>query len=137
MADRYLLDTDILSQLIRDPGSLRKKIADVGEASLCTSIIVACELRFGARKKGTDPLLRRVEQLLTALAVLPLDAGVDGVYADVRFRLESRGQPIGGNDCLIAAHAIHTGCVLVTGNQREFRRVPKLRTEDWTGRGRH
>lgn len=136
MPQRFLLDSDTLSRLIRDPASLASRITTVGAENICTSIVAACELRFGARKKGSESLTRRVEQLLDALEVLSLDNGVDRDYADIRDYLESKGQPIGGNDTLIAAHAIHADCVLVTQNRKEFRRVPRLRIESWIPVGR-
>ena len=128
---RFLLDTNVLSHLVRKPRDLAPKIAAVGEKQVCTSIIVACELRFGARKKASELLTARVEQLLEALDVMPLDGNVDRVYAEIRDALESSGQPIGGNDYLIAAHALAQNCVLVTENVREFRRVPNLAVESW------
>lgn len=136
MPKRYLLDTNILSELIREPARLQANIAAIGEPRLCTSIVNACELRFGAKKKGSKLLSGRVERLLEALEVLPLKDNVAPVYAEIRNHLESRGRPIGGNDYLIAAHAIGENCVLVTQNEREFRRVPNLVTENWLSRGR-
>jgi tRNA(fMet)-specific endonuclease VapC len=131
MPRRYLLDTNVLSELIRTPGRLVERIADIGEANLCTSIVNACELRFGAHKKGSKMLSERVERLLDTLDVMPLDRKVDRVYAEIRSHLESWGRPIGANDYLIAAHALDRGCVLVTQNVSEFRRVPGLATENW------
>ena len=131
MPRRYLLDTNVLSQLIRRPQSLAAKIASVGERNLCTSIVVACELRFGARKKASAELSSRVDQLLETLDVIALDGAIDRVYAEIRDALEATGQPIGGNDYLIAAHALVENCVLVTENVKEFRRVPNLTVESW------
>jgi tRNA(fMet)-specific endonuclease VapC len=131
---RYLLDTNVLSELIRNPATLTAKIAAVGEARICTSIVNACELRFGAEKKGSPLLSSRIDSLLETIDVMALDAGVDRAYAEIRSDLESRGRPIGGNDYLIAAHAIALGCVLVTRNQKEFGRVPGLVTENWLPR---
>jgi tRNA(fMet)-specific endonuclease VapC len=128
---QFLLDTNVLSHLVRRPADLARKIAAVGEKQICTSIVVACELRFGARKKGSDVLTARVGQLLGALKVMPLEGDVDRVYAEIRDSLESSGQPIGGNDYLIAAHALTLDCVLVTENVKEFRRVPNLIVESW------
>ena len=132
---RYLLDTNVLSQLVRDPASLKKKLAATGANAICTSIIAACELRFGARKKRSEVLTQRVDKLLGAIEVLPLEPGTDRIYGEIRAELESKGQPIGANDLLIAAQAIHADCVLVTDNQNEFRRVPGIRTENWLARG--
>ena len=131
MDKRYLLDTNVLSYLIRRPDALVRKIRSVGEESLCTSIVVACELRFGALKKKSQALTARVDQLLDELEVMPLDGDVDRVYASIRARLESSGRPIGGNDYLIAAHALTADCTLVTDNVEEFRRVPNLAVENW------
>jgi tRNA(fMet)-specific endonuclease VapC len=128
---RYLLDTNVLSHLIRQPRDLEPSIARVGEDSVCTSIVVAVELRFGALKKKSAALTARVDELLDRLDVLPLDGNVDRVYAVIRARLESSGRPIGSNDYLIAAHALTTDCTLVTDNAQEFRRVPNLSVENW------
>ena len=98
---------------------------------MCTSVVVACELRYGARKKGSAALTDRVEQLLGSLRVIPLEPGVDRIYAEIRTALESAGRPIGANDLMIAAHALDRGLVLVTGNVDEFGRVPGLAVENW------
>jgi len=134
MPRRYLLDTNILSHLIRRPADVSRKIAAVGEESVCTSVIVACELRFGARKKDSAALAARVDALLDTIAVLPLDSRVDRVYAEIRHKLESAGRPISGNDYLIAAHALVEECTLVTENVKEFRRAPRLTVENWLRR---
>ncbi len=128
----WMLDTDTLSSLVRDPrNAVFDRLLAIEPDAACTSIVVACELRFGARRKGSRVLTLRVGQLLDALAVLPLDAPADAHYADIRVALERAGKPIGNNDLLIAAHARSRGLTLVTHNVREFRRVPGLRVEDW------
>jgi len=127
-----MLDTNALSELIRNPrGALTERLAAIEPDEVCTSIVVACELRFGARRKGSDVLTRRVEQLLGALNVLPLDPPADEHYADIRAALERLGTPIGSHDLFIAAHARSRGLTLVTHNVREFARVPDLNVEDW------
>jgi tRNA(fMet)-specific endonuclease VapC len=131
-----MLDTDILSELIRRPASLQAKVTAIGESRLCTSVINACELRFGARKKASEALSNRVEQLLDTIEVLPLDRNVDRIYAEIRHALEAKGRPIGANDYLIAAHAVEQDCILVTRNSREFKRVPRLMMENWLSRPR-
>jgi len=129
---RFLLDTNILSHLIRNPqGTVALKIGQVGEATVCTSLVVAAELRYGAAKKGSSRLTRQVESVLSVLDVLPLKQPVDDYYALARTRLESKGQPIGGNDLLIAAQALALGYIIVTDNEREFRRVDGLTVENW------
>jgi tRNA(fMet)-specific endonuclease VapC len=131
MADRYLLDTNVLSYLVRWPSELKSKIAAVGEDAVCTSIVAAGELRVGALKKKSPRLTTRVDELLEAMDVIALDDDVDQVYAAVRARLEAVGRPIGGNDYWIAAHALAMGCTLVTDNVQEFRRIANLRVENW------
>lgn len=129
---RYLLDANILSEFIRNPrGLVSKRLAVVGEATVCTSIVVACELRFGARKKGSPRLEERVDEVLASLEVLPLDKESDRHYAEIRTHLSRKGQPIGSNDLLIAAHTLALDLILVTGNVDEFARVPGLSIENW------
>ena len=127
-----MLDTNALSELIRDPhGPLARKLNAQDPDAVCTSIVAACELRFGARRKGSAPLTQRVEQLLQVMTVLPLDTPADEHYADIRATLERSGTPIGSHDLLIAAHARSRGMTLLTRNLREFQRVPGLTVEDW------
>ena len=129
---RYLLDTNILSDLIRNPsGLVMERIRDVGEARVCTSIIVAAELRHGAEKRGSPRLKAQVEAVLDRLEILPFKAPADAVYGVLRSSLETAGQPIGSNDLLIAAHTVTLGCALVTANEREFARIEGLRCENW------
>jgi tRNA(fMet)-specific endonuclease VapC len=129
---RYLADTNILSDLIRNPrGEVARHALRVGEGAIATSIVVACELRFGAAKRQSAVLLGRVDELLAGIEVLPLDPGVDRRYAELRWGLELAGTPIGPNDLLIAAHALSLDLILLTDNVREFSRVPGLRIENW------
>ncbi len=129
---RYLLDTNILSDLLRNPGGrAAQRAALAGAATICTSIIVACELRYGAAKKGSVRLSERIESLLESLEVFPLDKESDRRYAEIRLHLDRKGKPIGPNDLLIAAHALALDLILVTANVEEFSRVPGLRFENW------
>ena len=131
---RYLLDTSIVSTVIRDPqGRVTERIREVGEANVTTSIIVAAELRYGAAKKGSARLTAQVEAVLGALEVLPFEDPADRVYGVLRAGLEQKGQPIGGNDLLIAAQALSLGYTLVTANEREFSKIEDLSCENWLG----
>jgi tRNA(fMet)-specific endonuclease VapC len=128
----FLLDTNILSDLIRQPdGMVAQAIADVGEDAVATSIIVAGELRYGAEKRGSPRLKSKIEDLLSLIAVLPLKDDADACYGRLRADLERRGTPIGANDMLIAAHALTIGATLVTDNIREFERVDGLQLVNW------
>jgi tRNA(fMet)-specific endonuclease VapC len=128
----YLLDTNIISDLIRRPrGLVASRIAEVGEDSICTSVIVAAELRYGAEKSDSKQLAERVVLLLSALEILPLEPPADHRYAEVRHHLATQGTPIGPNDLLIAAQTLAADLTLVTANTREFERVPSMRVENW------
>lgn len=129
---RYLLDTNAVSDLVRHPqGRVAERIRAVSEYEVCTSIIVACELRFGARKKGSRKLTAQLEAILAAISVLPLELPADEEYGKIRAELEGAGTPIGANDLLIAAQALSLGLILVTDNEREFLRIKRLRCENW------
>lgn len=132
MSLRYLLDTNVISALLRQPrGPVAKRIAEAGERAVCTSIVVAAELRYGAEKARSKPLSERVELILSALEILPFEPPADRRYAEIRDHLTRRGTPIGPNDLLIAAHALAAELTVVTSNVREFERVPALRVENW------
>jgi tRNA(fMet)-specific endonuclease VapC len=129
---RYMLDTNVVSDLIRNPqGRAARQIVKVGEDNICTSVIVAAELRYGCAKSGSKRLLKAVEDLLAEINVLPFDVPADLEYAAIRSKLEATGKPIGGNDLLIGAHAYTTGATVVTANTAEFKRIPGLNVENW------
>ena len=129
---RFMLDTNIISDMIRNPaGKAAGAMVREGDAAVCTSIVVASELRYGCARKGSAKLLKKVEDLLAEIPVLPLDVPVDAEYGALRTELEAVGQPIGHNDLFIAAHACVLGAILVTANIGEFTRIRKLKVENW------
>jgi tRNA(fMet)-specific endonuclease VapC len=129
---RYLLDTNVISDLVRHPkGRVARRIRQVGQSNVCTSIIVACESRFGAAKKGSVRLSQQLEVILKGLIVEVFEAPADAAYAALRCDLELKGTLISGNDMLIAAHALTLGATLVTANEREFARIDGLKCENW------
>ena len=105
----WLLDTNIVSDLVRHPRTsrVREHIARIGEGEICTSIIVAAEVRYGIAKGGSGRLARQVERVL-----------------------EREGRPLGGNDLLIAAHTLALGHTLVTADGG-FDRIAELPRENW------
>src|SRR5690349_8752289 len=111
-------------------GNVAERIGTVGGDAVCTSVIVTSELRFGAKKKGSNRLTVQIDMILEGLAILPLQQPADQAYAELRAHLEQCGHPIGQNDMLIAAHALTIDAVLVTDNEREFARVPGLKVEN-------
>lgn len=132
MTARFLLDTNIVSDLVRYPqGRIAAKIGEIGETQVATSIIVAAELRYGAAKKASVRLASQLESVLGALEVIPFEAPADASYGTVRVALEAAGTPIGANDLLIAAQALALEMVLVTDNERKFAPVDGLKVENW------
>ena len=128
----YMLDTNIISDLLRNPkGRAAKRIARIGEDNICTSIIVAAELRYGCAKSGSSRLLEAVEDLLGEIHILPFDVPADAEYGGIRAKLEATGTPIGSNDLLIASHAYAIGATIVTANAGEFKRIRGLKVENW------
>ena len=132
MSQLYLLDTNIISDLLHNPrGEVTRKIKKIGESNICTSIIVASELRFGAAKKGSEKLSQRIDSILSAIEVVAYDTPADFQYAALRNFLEKNGAIIGPNDMLIAAQALSLNLTVVTANIGEFSRVPDLKVVNW------
>jgi tRNA(fMet)-specific endonuclease VapC len=132
---RYLLDTNIVSDLVRNPqGRIAQHIRKIGEGQVCTSIIVAAELRYGAARKQSARLTAQLQAVLGALEILPLEAPADTIYGALRARLEKAGRPIGANDLLIAAQTLALGYTLVTDNEKEFAQIKDLPRENWLRR---
>lgn len=132
MSKLYILDTNIVSELARNPhGIVASRIAEVGPDAICVSIITAAELRYGCAKKGSPKLLAQIEAILGSVQVLALDVPADTEYGGIRAELESAGKPIGPNDLFIAAHAYALEATLVTANVGEFSRIRALTVENW------
>jgi tRNA(fMet)-specific endonuclease VapC len=130
----YMLDTDTASYAISDRSSqVRSRLARVLGNEVCISAITRGELLFGVHRLPPDhPLQTRVRQFLIDIPALPWEADAADHYAEIRYRLERRGQPISPLDMMIAAHAIAAGAILVTNNARHFERVgPPLVLENW------
>ncbi|HVP85244.1 MAG TPA: type II toxin-antitoxin system VapC family toxin [Rhizomicrobium sp.] len=129
---RYLLDTNIVSDLVRNPqGTIATRIAKLGEDSIFTSIVVTAELYFGLARNRSDRLAGQLETVLSGLDIQPWDAPADERYGEIRAFLQGKGKLIGANDLFIAAHALALDATLVSDNTREFSRVPGLKLENW------
>lgn len=128
---RYLLDTNVISDAIRNPGgavdaALRRHAAD----EIGTSLIVHGEMTFGLRRNQNMRGRMRLEVFLQAIEIWPLEAPVAETYGELRARLEREGRPMGANDLWIAAHAVALDATLVTDDQA-FSQVAGLKTENW------
>lgn len=132
MAYRFMLDTNVISDLIKDPmGKVARQLEIEGESSVCSSIIVASELRYGVAKSGSKELSLRVDAALSAIEILPFDIPADTEYGKLRAQLAAKGKPIGPNDLLIGAHALSQELTLVTDNVREFKLAKGLSVVNW------
>jgi tRNA(fMet)-specific endonuclease VapC len=129
-----MLDTNIISYIIRDRDfALIDKFESIcDEEVLAISSITVAELYYGVKKRKNKRLELAVREFLMPLVILPFDEKAANFYGEIRDYLESRGKIIGAYDLLIAAHAISVDAVLVTNNVREFKRVRKLKIEDWS-----
>jgi len=129
---RNMLDTNMVSYLLRGHPAVVARVTAAPIVSLCLSAITGAELMYGlAKRPGTARLARAIDELLRRVEVLPWTSSVMATYGETRAALESQGQPMGALDLLIAAHALETGAVLVT-NDQAFWRVPGLVVEDWS-----
>jgi tRNA(fMet)-specific endonuclease VapC len=133
----YMLDTNICSFIMRErPPAVLNRLQKAVELqnSIAISVITYYEMLLGTIGRNASPHhARLVEAFVARLsAILPWERGAAEEAARVRRDLGAKGTPIGGNDAMIAGHALAADCVLVTNNTREFSRVAKLRLEDWT-----
>jgi tRNA(fMet)-specific endonuclease VapC len=132
MKFEVMLDTNIVSDFMRAPeGKAAARLDALGPDRACISIIVAAELRYGARKAKSPRIAALVESALAAIPILPLELPVDAAFAEIRNALAVHGRPIGPTDLFIAAHALALDLTLITASVREFSRVPGLRVENW------
>jgi tRNA(fMet)-specific endonuclease VapC len=129
---RYLLDTNIISQMMRNPdGKVVQKIAAVGEKHVFTSLLAIAEIRFGIAKTQSKKLAKALDWLLPFLTVEPWATPADHHYAALRVDIEAKGLPIGQLDMLLAAQALAAGATMVTDNEKHFRHIPGLKIENW------
>lgn len=129
---KYLLDTNICIYLINNrPKKVRDQFERHRVSDIGVSSITASELAFGVAKSQSSKNRAALESFLLPLHIADYDAAAAIVYGDIRASLEAEGKTIGPLDMLIAAHALSLGAVLVTNNEKEFKRVGKLKVENW------
>jgi tRNA(fMet)-specific endonuclease VapC len=133
MTVRYLLDTNICIYIAKhNPPVVRDRFVRHSAEELAMSVITLGELRHGAEKSNSPKkAFSAIERLVGVIQVMPVDAEVAEKYGEIRAKLELAGQTIGNNDLWIAAHAKAQGWILVTNNEREFKRVTGLKVENW------
>ncbi len=131
---KYLIDTNICIYIMnKRPVAVIKKFKQFELGEIGISTITVSELQYGiVKSKYRQKNEVRLEEFLTPLEILTYDQTAARVYGDIRFQLEKLGQPIGPFDLLIAAQAISQDLVLITNNVKEFKRIKKLKVENWT-----
>ena len=129
----YMLDTNMCSYIIRNnPRGIYEKLKEIEvEHAVALSSIVVSELFYGAHKKQSPKLQKVVSEFVEHFLIYDYDKVSARYYADVRSKLEKKGQIIGAHDLLIAAHALSKEAILVTNNTKEFERVEGLTLENW------
>jgi tRNA(fMet)-specific endonuclease VapC len=130
---RFMLDTNTCVELIRERDErVLRRMKRRSPDEICVSSVTLSELEYGAAKSANPERNRlALAEFMTPLAVAPYDDAVAPVYGRVRVELEQAGTPIGPLDTMIAAHALSLGLTVVTGNEREFRRVTGLKIRNW------
>ncbi len=129
----HLLDTDICVFIIRRrPPGILSRFQQMNPGSVGISTVTVSELEFGVAKSlNPEKNQSALEQFLFSFTIVDYDSIAALHYGKIRAHLEKKGTPIGPLDTMIAAHARSLEITLVTNNLREFKRVPKLRVEDW------
>jgi tRNA(fMet)-specific endonuclease VapC len=136
MSVRYMLDTNICIYLRQNrPPEVTTRFRQMQYGDAVISVITYGELQYGAeRSRQRTHALESLRRLVSLLPVIPLPEEAAIAHGEIRATLEARGEMIGGNDLWIAAHAKSAGITLVTNNEREFKRVPGLKIQNWTSR---
>ena len=131
---RYMLDTDTCIYIMNDRSQRAfMELTRHDRDEVCVSAVTAAELCYGNRKsQKVDFNFKRLWRFLDVVQVKDFDKAAAQEYGKLRAELEKRGEKIGANDMLIAAHANSLDLTLVTHNVREFARVPGLEVADWT-----
>ena len=131
---RYMLDTDIVSYLRKQQiPQLARRFDRLHHGEAVLSVVTYGELLYGARL-SSDPgkAMQEVQRLSSVLAIMPMPESAAEEYGAIRAELSKKGSIIGNNDLWIAAHALAEDLILVTNNEREFKRVKGLKIENWT-----
>jgi len=131
----YLFDTDVLSNAVkpRPLESLINRLSQIPRSLQFTTSISVAEIYYGAHRIGTgDELVRAYEErVFPRLNILPFDVESAKIFGRLKASLEKRGQTRSEPDLQIAAIALQYRLILVTGNDKHFRKIPKLRVENW------
>ncbi|MCP3874880.1 MAG: type II toxin-antitoxin system VapC family toxin [Desulfobacteraceae bacterium] len=129
----FLIDTNICIYIMnRCPPEVIQKFKNSEVGQIAISSITVSELQYGVSKsKYRGQNSKRLDEFLTPFQILSFDEYAAKYYGEIRSHLETQGTTIGPLDLLIAAHALSQNLVLVTNNEKEFKRIPSLKVENW------
>ena len=129
----WMLDTNICSYVLKaHPASVKARLERADAEDLLISTVVLAELYFGAARHPRGAEIRLdIDDFAARLSIVAWDKSAAEHYGEIRAYVEAQGQPLGAMDLMIAAHARSLGAVLVTHNSKHFRRVPRLKLENW------
>lgn len=130
---KYLIDTNICIYIMnKKPSNVIQKFKRVKMGEMGISTITISELQYGVSKSNKRKKNEiRLHEFITPLEILPYDESAAHTYGDIRYELEKAGNPIGPLDLLIAAHAVSHNLTIITNNDKEFKRIKKLKVENW------
>jgi len=129
---KFLLDTDTCIYVLKQHEQVMRALLSTNRGDVAVSVVTEAELRTGAAKSSSPAkTLQRIEAFLAPVTILEFTSEDAIVYSQIRAKLERAGTPIGPLDTMIAAHAMSRDLILVSNNEREFRRVTGLRVENW------
>ncbi|MDF3822414.1 type II toxin-antitoxin system VapC family toxin [Leptospira sp. 96542] len=130
---QYLLDTNTCIYIInKKPEKVYQKFKKVSLDNIFISTITEFELRYGVQKsQKADQNQKTLNEFLGYLNIIPFDSVAASIAGSVRTRLEKKGEIIGSYDLLIASQAIANDIIIVTNNEKKFKRIKELKIENW------
>jgi tRNA(fMet)-specific endonuclease VapC len=130
---KFILDTDTLIYWLKDIPEVVKKITYHEHKTISASAISRAELYYGAyRSQYVEKNLKAIQKLSDTIKFLPIEEDIEKTYGHIKAELQRTGNVIDDMDILIAATAIATDKVLVTNNEKHFKRIRGLKIENWT-----
>ncbi len=128
----YMLDTDTVSFALRGLGRVGAQLLERAPSEVCISAVTLAELRYGADHRQSKKLHGLIDTFTASVVVMPFDEAAATAFGNTAAELTRAGTPIGELDTMIAAHALSLDLTLVTNNTKHFRRVSRLRIENWS-----
>lgn len=132
---KYMLDTNIVIYTIKNKPEIVREAFKTHYGQIAISTVTLMELIYGAEKSSApERNLADVEGMAARLDVLDYDDSAATHTGQIRAELAKAGKPIGPYDQMIAGHARSLGLIVVTNNEKEFKRVPGIRIQNWVKR---